>query len=83
MSIDDEAASTSPAPGKWSPKEVIGHLIDSAANNHGRFILAQQTDDMVFPTYDQEFWVAAQHYNERAWPELVSLWRNTTRISLP
>lgn len=75
MSIDDESAAKSPAPGKWSPKEVIGHLIDSAANNHGRFVRAQESDEMVFPGYDQEFWVAAQHYNERKWSELVALWR--------
>jgi hypothetical protein len=30
-----------PAPDKWSKKEILGHLIDSAANNHQRFIRAQ------------------------------------------
>jgi hypothetical protein len=46
--ISDEKAALRPAPGKWSPKEVIGHLIDSASNNHGRFVRAQTTDDLVF-----------------------------------
>lgn len=37
------------APGKWSPQEIIGHLIDSASNNHGRFVQAQLMDDLTFP----------------------------------
>jgi len=76
MSISDSDAGTRPSPGKWSPKEVIGHLIDSAANNHTRFVRAQITDDMVFPGYDQDAWVRIQRYNERPWMELVSLWRS-------
>ena len=75
MGITDDAAAKPPAAGKWSPKEVIGHLIDSASNNHGRFVRAQIADDMVFPGYDQSAWVQAQRYNERPWMELVSLWR--------
>jgi hypothetical protein len=63
-----------PAPGKWSPREVLGHLIDSASNNHQRFVRAQFTDDLVFPGYDQEAWVKAQRYWEASWSELVALW---------
>jgi len=48
-----EAASR-PAPGKWSQKEIIGHLIDSASNNHGRFVRAQLQDDLIFAGYDQD-----------------------------
>ena len=76
MAIPDEKAATRPAPGKWSPKEVIGHLIDSAANNHGRFVRAQSTDDLVFTGYDQDAWVRLQRYNERPWMDLLSLWRS-------
>ena len=76
MALDDEDASRHPAPGKWSPRQVIGHLIDSAANNHGRFVRAQQHDDMVFEPYDQEFWVESQGYQDRRWHDLVSLWRD-------
>lgn len=72
---DDAAAATPPAPGKWSPKEVLGHLIDSASNNHGRFVRAQLSDDLVFPGYDQEKWVTAQRYSGAAWPDLIELWR--------
>jgi hypothetical protein len=59
----------------WSPKEIVGHLIDSAANNHGRFVRAQFTDDLVFEGYAQEEWVAAQNYRGASWPALVELWR--------
>ena len=41
LALSDAAASTPRAAGKWSPKQVIGHLIDSASNNHGRFVRAQ------------------------------------------
>src|SRR5215210_5793634 len=63
------------AEGKWSPKEIVGHLIDSAANNHQRFVRAQFQDDLVFPGYEQENWVAAQHYQRASWPHLVELWK--------
>ena len=39
-------------PGGWSPKEVIGHLIDSASNNHQRFVLAALQSSLEFPGYD-------------------------------
>lgn len=64
-----------PAPGKWSAKEIVGHLVDSAANNHQRFVRAQFQDNLVFPGYAQEEWVAAQHYSEASWPLLVELWK--------
>jgi hypothetical protein len=75
LALSDAAAATPPAPGKWSPKQVIGHLIDSASNNHGRFVRAQLADDLVFPGYEQERWVDAQRYNDAPWADLVALWR--------
>jgi len=60
--------------GKWSPKQIVGHLIDSAANNHQRFVLAQVTNDLVFPGYAQDLWVTSQKYNKASWPDLVHLW---------
>ena len=62
------------APGKWSPKEIVGHLIDSAANNHQRFVRAQFTNDLICPPYDQESWVNSQKYADASWPDLVNLW---------
>lgn len=59
----------------WSAKETVGHLIDSAANNHGRFVRAQFKDDLVFEGYAQDEWVAAQNYRQASWPQLVQFWR--------
>ena len=59
----------------WSSKQTIGHLIDSAANNHARFVLAQLKDDLLFPGYEQDGWVRVQQYQKASWPQLVELWR--------
>ena len=75
MTIGDDAASRPRAPGRWSPKQIVGHLLDSAINNHARFVRAQLQDDLVFPGYDQDAWVRVQRYDERAWPDLVAAWR--------
>lgn len=63
-----------PAVDRWTIKEVLGHLIDSAANNHQRFVRAQFTDSFVFPKYAQNEWVGSQHYNDADWGELLDLW---------
>ena len=72
--IVDAAAALPLAPGKWSPEEIIGHLIDSASVNHERLLRATQSDDLIMPGYDQDAWVAAQRYGERNWTDLVDLW---------
>ena len=59
----------------WSSKQIIGHLIDSATNNHARFVLGQLKDDLVFPGYDQDGWVRTNHYQDAPWSQLVELWR--------
>ena len=71
----DEAESTRPkTKDKWSAKETLGHLIDSAANNHARFVLAQMRDDLVFPGYEQNKWITTQRYNDESWPLMIDLW---------
>lgn len=75
LALSDAEAERPPAPGKWSPKEVIGHLVDSASNNHGRFVRAQFEDDLVFLEYEQDAWVRTQRYRTAPWKELVELWR--------
>lgn len=72
--ITAERASGRAAPGIWCPKEVIGHLLDSANNNLGRFIRLQSTEDMFFEPYAQEEWVRAQGYAAADWRDLVELW---------
>ena len=74
LAADAKAPARKPAPGKWAPKEVLGHLIDSAANNHQRFVRAQQGDALVIAGYDQNHWVKSQGYIDADWPHLVALW---------
>jgi len=74
MALSEADAGRSRGPGRWSAKEILGHLIDSAANNHQRFVRAQLVSPLVLPDYDQEAWVALQRYRQRPWAELVELW---------
>ena len=76
LSITEDESRAPLAEGKWSAKETIGHLIDSAANNHQRFVRAQFKDDLIFDGYAQDEWIQAQKYNEEPWPLLVGLWRH-------
>jgi aspartate racemase len=75
LALPDAATAERPAPHKWSSREILGHLIDSAANNHQRFVRVRFQDSLVFPGYEQDAWVAAQDYEGAPWPELVALWR--------
>ncbi len=79
-SYSQELARKKPAPGKWSIQEILGHLMDSAVNNHHRFVRAQEVEVLTFPDYQQDHWVGVQGYNESPWPEL-NLWINQTRTS--
>jgi DinB superfamily len=62
--------------GKWSRKELIGHLIYSASNNHQRFVRAQMAESHSFPGYEQESWVSLQDYKGEAWEDLALLWKS-------
>jgi hypothetical protein len=75
LSLTEVEAAAHPAEGKWSAKETIGHLIDSATNNHQRFVRARFQKEFVFPGYAQEDWVRVQAYDKASWPLLVNLWR--------
>ncbi len=74
LAIPEEAASLASGPDKWSRKQILGHLIDSAANNHQRFIRMQAAPELHFPGYEQNDWVNLNHYAARPWRELVVLW---------
>ena len=75
LSLTEAKAAAPRAVGKWSAKELVGHLIDSASNNHQRFVRAQFSEDLVCQPYAQEEWVRAQRYDEEPWPLLVNLWK--------
>jgi DinB superfamily len=71
-------------PGKWSRKEVLGHLIDSATNNHQRFVRAQipahlEHGVLMIDGYAQNDWVRVQDHQSRDWGELVMLWAGLNR----
>ena len=68
-----EEAATPQAEGKWSPKQVIGHLTDSAVNNLARIVRAQIGPERL-PSYEADAWVDLQHYAERDWPPVLALW---------
>jgi hypothetical protein len=60
--------------GGWSRKQVIGHLIDSASNNHQRFVRAALQTSLDFPGYDQSGNVQVQAVQDAHWQLLVALW---------
>ena len=72
--VRDPDAARRPAPGKWSAKEIIGHLIDSASNNHQRIVRAAWQNDLIFAGYAQDAWVSLQGYQVAPWSQLIDLW---------
>lgn len=75
LSMSESQAMTPRSAGKWSPKEIIGHLIDSTSNNHQRFIRAQFKNDLIFDGYEQDEWVRVQKYQYEDWIQLITLWK--------
>lgn len=77
--VPAESASIRPAPDRWSPREIVGHLVDSASNNHQRFVRATWQPNLVFSGYQQDGWVELQRYQEADWLDLVTLWASFNR----
>ena len=76
LKYSEEDLRRKPAPNKWSKKELLGHLIDSAANNHLRFIKIQFMPQPFFVEgYHQDDWVTIQKYNEIDTRHLVNFWQ--------
>jgi hypothetical protein len=74
LRYSEDEAGKKPVPEKWSKKEILGHLVDSAANNHQRFVRMQIENNLQMPSYEQDQWVAVQHYNTISWNELIRFW---------
>ena len=76
-SLPDGTIEARPYLGAWSVKEIVGHLVDSASNNHQRFVRLQVADGLSFPDYsqDNDAWVSIQNYQKAPWDDLLSLWR--------
>lgn len=73
IAIDEQTFSEKPQPDKWSKKQIIGHLIDSATNNHQRFV---RTQFEVLPVirYDQNKWNEYNFYNDINAKQIISFW---------
>ena len=74
LALSEAEVSTKPSPEKWSKKQILGHLVDSAGNNHQRFVRIQQQEQLIFPGYEQAKWVEHQQYQEADWEMLVEFW---------
>ena len=72
--LTDDKAALAPRPGSWSPKQELGHLIDSAANNHMRFAVASIEGAYEGTSYTQDRWVEAHGYQDLPWMEITELW---------
>ena len=62
-----------PAPGKWSKKQILGHLVDSALNNSRRFIVAQYQDTPEI-VYNQDRWVELSAYQQAPADQVLATW---------
>jgi hypothetical protein len=74
-SISDKDAAYKASPKKWSKKEIVGHLIDSASNNQQKFVRLMETEKLNFVKYNQDNWVSCQRYNQADWQQLIELWQ--------
>jgi hypothetical protein len=75
--LGNEITSKRPGTDKWTLKEIIGHLIDSASNNHQRFVRLQIVDELIFPGYgkDNSKWLEIEKYNELNFSDIILLWK--------
>jgi len=76
QALSDKETSAHPQPGKWSKKEILGHLVDSATNNHQRFVRAALYGPLIFPGYEQDALAKLQHCNDVEWALLLRLWES-------
>lgn len=71
--VPEAEMSHKPSPTKWSKREILGHLIDSAQSNIRRFVVGQYEDTPRI-TYNQDQWVAITNYQQYPLADLVELW---------
>ncbi len=86
LAIPDGEATTlpnRPSGVGWSRREELGHLVDSAVNNHNRFVRAALEPEYRGPGYEQDAWVSLHRYAEVPWPALVEIWRAHNAILVP
>ncbi len=76
LHLDEETATIQLNQEKWSLKQIIGHLIDSASNNHQRFIRLQLEDNIIFSDYDKDEWLTIEKHNQMSFRTLLNLLLN-------
>lgn len=77
-SVDEKDFALKPEAAKWSKKEILGHLIDSATNNHHRFVRAQFEQNPCI-AYDQNLWNESNFYQQMDTEQLISFWTSYNR----
>ncbi|GAA4055989.1 hypothetical protein GCM10022409_49100 [Hymenobacter glaciei] len=79
----EQELSTRPGPGRWSRREILGHLIDSALNNHRRIVVASLAPPPHrLRPYDQEAWVRVADYQHYPCADLLTLWTSLNTLML-
>ena len=74
VGVDEALSGERAKPDGWCARQIVGHLIDSACNNHRRFIVGQTPGLAQFDDYDGDAWVSRQRYVDESWSDLVALW---------
>lgn len=74
LRLSDEQMQKKLGTDKWTGKEILGHLSDSATMNRQRIVRSQYEEPYEFPFYDQAKWTHIQAYNHYRWVDLVRLW---------
>ena len=74
LAIKESHAAEKPYPDKWSIKEILGHLVDSASTNHQRIVRMQEVANIGTFVYEQMHWVNSQHYRSEGWSDLINVW---------
>jgi len=80
LKLDNADTTARPGENKWAKKEILGHLLDSASNNHQRFVRAAQQGSLTFPGYDQNFLVDLERFADVDWNFLVDFWAAYNRF---
>ena len=80
LKLDNADTTSRPNENKWAKKEILGHLLDSASNNHQRFVRATLQGSLTFPGYDQNALVDLQRFADVDWNFLVDFWAAYNRF---